>query len=492
MAWEDGLEQQIVPTEDKTLFKEAIKCLNAECFRAGYIVAWLSIAESLKLKISELAPNEKQAEQSWKKIEAEEAQHKSVDKTIIAEAKNCKIIDDNEEQRILFLWAERCKFAHPYHVAPTADELRYIIAQAVILTLSKPVLYRKSFVDEFVESISTKPHYFPDNGSAIATEVSRIIPRISPDLHPYLLKSLMAKLGEIAADPARSAYRLRFRVTIKELLLLHKTELDDKKWGLEGIALKYPKTFVWILHKDLWAHLPARVKDVMVQFLISLEHNEEEENGRYFLKKMNDVGLLESHLRDRFNAYLDTKSLDYSLQFYSLDDHFYNQILSHLSDGSYVKNNSAIAALESESGVELLKTLDSDKKFELGKALLISGARGSFKAKSYIQYHSIADPDILRGMLNATFIHYDGSYVFRSEFIGVTLNRIKELRDEEITKLFQTVAENIKAVPSQRWMSADGADIIRIHSQQNEGVFSKSLSLLADALTALVKSGPKD
>lgn len=442
MAWEYELEQKIIFEEDKILFHESMKCLKAGCLRAGYIVAWLSIMESLKSKITTLSnQGEKRAEIAYKKIEQGEASLKSVDKVIIDEARGCNLIDDSEHKKLEFLWGERCKFAHPYKTAPSVDEFRYIISQSIELTLGRPLVFRKNYIDDFIETITNHSHYFQDNDVAISTVVSRIFPRIAPELHPYFLKSLLAKLGSILADPTRRPLLRRFEVIAMDLLEFNRSTLKDEIWGLEKIAVKYPETFIRVIKPEIWSAFPERVKEIIVQFSIKVERTEHTEFARSVMQWLISNLILEDKYKKTFYDFLNLQPLDQVFYFYAFDLDLLEQVSLNLKSFNFIHNNSAIAALEGNFGVEFIKTLDFEKKVKLGRLIMNAAIAGSFKANAYVKSNYIVvDKDILAGMLSMCFIDSTGSFRFRSDLLINVINKIASInQDDLITEIFMRI-----------------------------------------------------
>ena len=54
-AWLENLRKQIVEEKDVTNFDDIVKCYQSGLLRAGFLLAWLMLIESLKRKIVELA-----------------------------------------------------------------------------------------------------------------------------------------------------------------------------------------------------------------------------------------------------------------------------------------------------------------------------------------------------------------------------------------------------------------------------------------------------
>lgn len=82
-AWLDKLKSQIIEAKDKENFDDLIKCYQNNLLRAGFVMAWLMLVESLKRKIVALADKEvKVAKEALSTIEGTEKAMHSNDEVI--------------------------------------------------------------------------------------------------------------------------------------------------------------------------------------------------------------------------------------------------------------------------------------------------------------------------------------------------------------------------------------------------------------------------
>ena len=58
VKWLEELKAQIIEDRDKENFNDLIKCYENGILRAGFVMAWLMLVESLKRKVVELADKE--------------------------------------------------------------------------------------------------------------------------------------------------------------------------------------------------------------------------------------------------------------------------------------------------------------------------------------------------------------------------------------------------------------------------------------------------
>ena len=44
--WISAIESRIIDREDKNIFKEVTQCMKSNCYRAAYILSWISLIET--------------------------------------------------------------------------------------------------------------------------------------------------------------------------------------------------------------------------------------------------------------------------------------------------------------------------------------------------------------------------------------------------------------------------------------------------------------
>ena len=127
--WLDKLKSQIVEAKDKENFVDLIKCYQNNLLRAGFVIAWLMLVESLKRKIVALADKEvKVAKEALSTIEGTEKAMHSNDEVIWKGAAKCDLISKEEESVIELLWKKRCIMSHPYMPQVKEADFRYNVS----------------------------------------------------------------------------------------------------------------------------------------------------------------------------------------------------------------------------------------------------------------------------------------------------------------------------------------------------------------------------
>ena len=385
--WENELRSKITEEEDQTLFNESISCLKSNCFRAGYVISWITIAESLKKKIYESSNlGDKQAERFYNKILEDESHNKSVDKTIFESSVQLKLIEDHDISKLEFLWKQRCIFAHPYSKAPSEDDLKFIITASVEICLSKPLLYRKNYINELVDNLQNKPYFLTDDNITNIVFARRIIQRVPLELHSYFFKHLLYGLGLIENDEQKINIQGKFRMFIVELLKSTSCDLSANEWMLENRATNHPYTSILgFVHPETWDLLHYRVKDIIIQYTI----HESDESKQHVIKRiighLSKDSKLDSIHKKLFVKHLNTIDFKLAYSFYGDPINLFNRLLSEFETGLFVKQNEVVEFLRKREGLTFLAGLDIEKQILVGVKLMSCARENTWKAISFIK-----------------------------------------------------------------------------------------------------------
>lgn len=164
--WLVGLKGQIIDAKDTVNFEDIIKCYQAGLYRAGFLLAWVMLVESLKRKIVDLADREvKVAIQELAKINKQEAAMHSNDEYIWNGAATCDLISAEEKSVVEMLWGKRCIMSHPYMPEVRECDFRYMVENLVSMSLAKPLMWSHSMIDAYFEDIAANTFLIPDTMS---------------------------------------------------------------------------------------------------------------------------------------------------------------------------------------------------------------------------------------------------------------------------------------------------------------------------------------
>lgn len=442
MDWAEELENRILDINDKELFKESINCLNSKCYRAGYIISWISIIENFKRKLFELSNSgNKEAQQSWKRIESIENQKKSIDIQILEELKRINFIDTDEATKLDFLYNQRCIFAHPYEKAPTEDELKYIIALSVNIALSKGIIYKKNFIDTLINDFYEKPYYLPYSSDAIKNYAKTILPRIEKRLLHYFFKSLYAKIGELIEKKEINDFKIqRYLIFIYEIFKFSDIPLDNDKWRLEELTLKYPFTaIVAFANYETWPLIPERIKEILIDYSIQNIYSEELEYSRRAISTLIKKNLVDEIYLSKFAKLLENRPFYEICNLSFVDEMLYDRLHSELTSGDFYKQRDCIIFIRTQNGKELLNKLRYKQLRSLGKEITYAAHYGCWEAQSFIRNIIFKEwpLDFCLGLFLGCLIDRRYCISIKDEYFSYILLQINELASTYINKCFK-------------------------------------------------------
>jgi len=403
--WRSELVTKVYFDGDKVLLNEAIDCLKSKSYRAGYIVSWLSIVESLRNKIKELSvTGNSQAENSLALIEKEEAALKSNDIKIVEEALTCGFLSKMEKEEVLFLWTQRCKFAHPYYLAPTEYELVFTIEKSISLALSKQILFKKDYIEKLISDICDTPHFIKDDYRSVVAHAKDKLSRIDPNLHSFFFKSLFYKLSE-AIDKESSQFivkRIIFYLT--QIIVEAGDRSSAEEWKLEDRATKFPNRFCLLVRSETWKTFNRRIKELCLQYIKSDGDDEDKRIGRMRFKNLVKKGTLEEPFLADFYLFLNTAPFYVASELYqAADANLKSRVNEMIESTSYTENGRLIDFLYTEDGARYIDKLEPSDLKKLGGDIVYSAWRNCFASKSFIKNFAVSNEKIFYSIVEGCF-----------------------------------------------------------------------------------------
>jgi len=444
--WIENVRRKISEEEDVTLFNEAVGCLSNGYFRAGYVISWIAIVESLKKKIYDSYNlGDKQAENSYHKITESELKKLSVDKIILDEAKQLKLIEEHEVGKLEFLWEQRNLFAHPYSKEPSEVDLKFIIVSAVDICLSKPLLYRKNYIDELIKNLVSMPYFLTDDQEKTKAFARRIILRVPVDLHPYFFKTFLFNLSPILIDDKKFKIQIRIRQFLIELFRITTGNLEAPEWSLEHRATNFPYScLLGFVSPLVWEKLPERIKELLIEYSVT----ETDEDKQIMIRQI--IGLLwkndklEGIYKKKFILKLNTVDFSSSYRFYHDKISLYNRIISEFNSNKYLKQNSVVEFLRDAEGQSYLSSIDQSKQITIGMKIAQSASSKSWTAKSYLsslEESKETTTNVIKGILVGSLMPSEKSISINKELLFSSLKIINRLIDNDSNDVFNYVIQ---------------------------------------------------
>lgn len=163
VKWLEDLKAKIVDQKDSDNFDDIIKCYQAGLLRAGFLMAWLMLIESLKRKVTELeAKDVKAAKTEMGKIRLVEDAMQSNDEVIRKAALACDLINKEEAQVLELLWKKRCIMSHPYMPEVKECDFRYMVENLVDLSLGRELMWSQTMINEYFDDLKNSTFIIPD------------------------------------------------------------------------------------------------------------------------------------------------------------------------------------------------------------------------------------------------------------------------------------------------------------------------------------------
>ncbi|MFC2070257.1 hypothetical protein ACFLTB_03690 [Chloroflexota bacterium] len=126
--------------QQDALFREALRCIENQLFRAAYVMAWAGFMDYLEVKLmSEYLKDIKAEYPKWSVNNVEELREKVPEYQIVVACRKVKLLSKNEEKALLGLLSTRNECAHPSNYIPDLNEALGYISQLLnrISTLQK-------------------------------------------------------------------------------------------------------------------------------------------------------------------------------------------------------------------------------------------------------------------------------------------------------------------------------------------------------------------
>ena len=112
------------------LFREALRCVENQLYRAAHVMAWASFMDYLEDKmISEYLKDIKSVRQKWAISNKEDLREQATEHQQIVVCREVRLFNKNEEKAFLGLLNTRNECAHPSSYSPTLNETLGFISQ---------------------------------------------------------------------------------------------------------------------------------------------------------------------------------------------------------------------------------------------------------------------------------------------------------------------------------------------------------------------------
>ena len=387
--WLNELKGHIIDKRDAENFDDIISCYQNGLLRAGFLMAWLMLIESLKRKIVELADKEvKVAVNELKNITSvEEAMH-SNDEVIWKAALKCELITNEDDSVLEMLWKKRCIMSHPYMPDVSEKDFRYMVENLVSMSLGKTLMWTKVMIEGFFEDIKTNIFLIPDDSEEKAELAEHILKLIPEKLCPFFWKTLFYELS-LSLGNGHKKHQMMLRVLAIRFVRQPGIDINDPKYSFASQIKNYCGVCWHIFfNKRAWKKLNEEYQAQLFRFL---KDNKKEAKKVLWLAK----GLVEhdDDLDDKYIDYYYEALAQYDItdmQGYYLNKKKFLEIL-------YKEKIEGYQFADQGDFIDMLKSMDENDISEftpkqlqkIGKYVEMCCVGGTFKAQNFATTHSI-------------------------------------------------------------------------------------------------------
>ena len=439
--WIEDLKEQIADEKDAMNFEDIIKCYQSGLLRAGFLLAWLMLVESLKRKIVTLADKEvRVAKEELKKITSQEDKMHSNDEYIWTGAVKCGLVSKEEESVIELLWKKRCIMSHPYMPQVKEADFRYMVENLVSISLSKTLVWSKTMIEDYIENIKNNVFVIPDEIEEKKEVANQILALIPVSLYPFYWKTVFYETC-LALD--KSHQKVQQMLLVMAMMLVKKVgkSINETTYGLES-RVRDHCTGCWaIFYPDkMWSYLNAEYQGQMFRFL--------KDNKKEAREALGYAHSLVTRKKDLEKKYIDCYYI--ALGHYSVTDmeRYYidkDIFLKRLYDEKVVnwQFNDQKDFIEMLSSAEETgkKQYTSSQKEKLGKYVEMCCYNETFKAQSFARENNIwtRDLDFAKGFALEGLTDGGGYLYISKKHMEYVLPVMFRLNDDGRQQIFEAL-----------------------------------------------------
>jgi hypothetical protein len=209
------MEELISTVSDKDVadyLREAFMCYGTGAYRACIVLSHTALFDGLRRKVKALAPVNAVAKNVSDEIEPLANAQKVFETQLIHKLRVAAIISQLEAQILEQLNNQRNKAAHPSGHVVTAEEARYVFAEAIQKFLSKPIRETSYVIDQIIGKIGGH-NFFP---SQMTNDMAAVVDQEIGTLDKAAMPFLVARLVQAwdGADPIAANNAKSFLLTL--------------------------------------------------------------------------------------------------------------------------------------------------------------------------------------------------------------------------------------------------------------------------------------
>lgn len=475
----------ILSVEDHPLFDDAVKAANVGALRAAYIMVWLACAESLKRRFNEAAVRDSAAGAVVAEINRREQSHSSVDKILIAHAKDYGFISDSGSTDLTNVYDNRCVYGHPYHQEPSEEKLLAAADAVVRLVLSQPVLLKHGFGSQLLDNLMANRAYLDDQESVVEAFARSIVPRFHEDIFVWFLDKCLERIQGIAGDASMSPFSRRgIWFTQTFLQEVGVAILTPDEWHAR--STQYPDAFMMVCSTPtMFEQLGDYAQDALVG--LAIDRSTQQTSALGILAALHEANLLSDRQAERYlerAAQLEISDFGRSELGMNVA---YEKIVHALESLTWPEQNPAAKLILSYGPNEVAR-LTEEQQIRLGRNVLQADDGSSWGAHECLE--AIAEQDacwpvnFLRGVFLECFTNERHSVRLKTGSLDLVLRAVSKLDAEARDNLITETAASIQSGESSRLHNREMFDVTieRLNDREWSRIIAETLQPMEPAL----------
>lgn len=453
-----NLRGRVSESNDLLLFDESVKSLTAGACRAAYIVTWICVAEALRNRFMSMSLRDAEIGKIVGQIEDAEKNDRPTDKLLLNKASELGIIMPDEEEKLEHMRVMRNVYAHPTGAGPSKEEVVAALTIAVEAVLSKPPLMRHGYVQNLLKSLFEDFHFLDDVPVRIREYAEGIVHRVHPEVLPYLLENLFARLEQSIYDPALALFMRRGIEFGTTLLTVLQPTLSEGKWNIIQTIQKYPMASSLILGTPpVWSLLPEQAQDMVFGHLAEPVRDSQIQPptiiGFQLVCMLNQASLLTERQKDRIASCIQRASYS-TLSGAGIHLSEYAQrIKQDLASHNWHKQNPACDALLN-AGKNQCGQLDKGTQEQLGRNVLQAADGTATHAEDFIrqviQNGEVWPRPFVEGILLETLVNEKQDFRLKERHFGGAF--IIGSKHPKASSIFNRLIKEVtKSKPKYHW-----------------------------------------
>ncbi len=187
----EELVAQIVRTDARDYMAEALRCYNAEAFRACVVLSYIAVFDDLREKLVPLTKVNSKAKTIHQDIEKKAKNQEVFESDLANQLASTGLIDAGQKTKLDTVIQLRNKAAHPSRIHASAEQARFVFSEVIEHFLSKKALQTMHVADAILASLS-QGNYFPTNQlKDIRSVVEQDVALLHDQAAPYLVHKLI-------------------------------------------------------------------------------------------------------------------------------------------------------------------------------------------------------------------------------------------------------------------------------------------------------------